>query len=128
MKATTFDKAGATASTICAVHCVAVPLLFAALPVLGLSWLDNPWIDRSFLVLAVLFVVLAHPRGYLRHRNCVPALLALAGLAGISVAVSLWEGSAAHHWLVAAGGLTVAGSHWLNRHLLHAPSHCDHKH
>ena len=123
----TFDKAGATASMICAVHCVAVPLLLAILPVIGLTWLDNPWVDRSFFFLAFIFVVLAHPRGYAQHRRCIPAFIALIGLIAIFLAILVFERVEAHHYLVAAGGLMVAGSHWLNRHFCHRAC-CDHHH
>jgi len=113
------DKAGATASLICAVHCISLPLLFAVIPAIGLTWLDNVWFDRVFLAAAVVFVILAHPRGYIRHRRCIPAVLALIGIATVVLAISLWEQSEAHHYLVALGGLTIASSHWLNRHFLH---------
>jgi len=115
----TIDKAGAAASLICAVHCVTLPLLFAVIPAVGLTWLDNVWFDRAFLAAAVLFAVLAHPRGYARHRRCIPAALALVGIIMVILAISLWETVAAHHYLVALGGVTVASSHWLNRHFLH---------
>lgn len=119
MSSAALDKAGATASLVCAVHCVALPLAIALLPALGLAWLDNPWIDRSFLVAAVLFAVLAHPKGYVQHKRCVPASLALLGIVGIILAISVWERVEAHHYAIAAGGLLVAGSHWLNRHYCH---------
>src|SRR3981081_4033056 len=38
-----FDRAGMSASLACAVHCALLPLALAALPALGLVWLDSPW-------------------------------------------------------------------------------------
>lgn len=115
----TLDKAGATASIVCAVHCVTVPLALAILPALGLAWLDNPWVDRSFFGMAFLFAVMAHPKGYRQHGRCVPAFLALFGLTLIAVAIARYVHVEAHHYLVAAGGMLIAGSHWMNQHFCH---------
>lgn len=123
----TMDKAGATASLLCAIHCVAVPVLFALLPVAGLAWLDNPAVDWWFLLAAVVFVVIAHPAGYAKHRRCTPPVLAGSGLVAIVLAIKLWGQSPAHHYGVALGGLLVAASHFLNRHLCKSCQHgCKH--
>jgi hypothetical protein len=102
------DRAGVLASALCAAHCVSLPLLFAILPALGVAWLDNPWVDRTFLIAALPFALSAHPVGYIRHRKCLPGLLASVGLVGIVLAISIWEGHPAHHYAVALGGLLVA--------------------
>lgn len=120
---TNLDRVGATASLLCAIHCVSLPILFALIPALGVAWLDNVWVDRSFLVAALSFALSAHPAGYLKHRKCLPMLLASVGLTGIVLAISLWEGHPAHHYAVAVGGLLVASSHFLNRHLCHNVCH-----
>lgn len=125
MTTTTLDKAGTTASLICAFHCAVTPVALGILPLLGLNWVDNPWVDRGFLFFAFLLAIIAHPKGYVKHRRCIPAFLALAGLIGIILAVSVWEGVPSHHYLIALGGLMVAGSHWLNRHYCHSAC-CDH--
>jgi hypothetical protein len=41
------DRAGMSASLLCAVHCAFLPLLFVALPAFGLAWLDSPVVDWS---------------------------------------------------------------------------------
>ena len=41
------DRAGMSASLLCAVHCAFLPLLLAALPTFGLAWLDSPVVDWS---------------------------------------------------------------------------------
>lgn len=108
------DNLGATASLICAVHCVALPVLLAALPVLGLAWLDNPWVDRGFFILAMFIILAAHPKGYRKHGSCVPASLAVFGLLGILLALA-FEAHPVHHYAIALGGLFIACSHFLNR-------------
>ena len=112
----TLDSAGAAASLACAIHCIALPIATALLPVLGLAWLDNPWVDRLFLATALVLAALAHPKGYQRHRRCLPAAVAACGLIGISLAISFWEDAPFHHYLISFGGLLLASSHFLNRH------------
>jgi hypothetical protein len=41
------DRIGMTASTACAIHCAAVPLLITSLPLIGLGFLANPWVEWS---------------------------------------------------------------------------------
>lgn len=124
MKAEILDRVGATASLLCAIHCLLLPLAFAFLPVLGVLWLNDPRIDRLFLVAALLFAGLAHPQAYLRHRRCSPSLLALAGIFGIVFAIKWWEVYPAHHYVIAFGGLAVAGSHFWNRWLCRSCREC----
>jgi len=59
-----FDRAGMSASLACAVHCGLLPLALAALPALGLAWLDSPWVDWSMVVLALGIALSAHRGGY----------------------------------------------------------------
>ena len=111
------DRAGMSASLACAVHCVVLPLLLAALPAIGLAWLDSPWVDWTMVVLATLIALRAHRGGFLVHRRCLPAGVAVAGLLIIVTTICLLKGSASHHYIQASGAVVVASSHFLNRHL-----------
>src|SRR5260370_41345943 len=94
-----FDRAGMTASLACAVHCALLPLALAALPALGLAWVDSPWVDWSMVVLALGIALSAHRGGYRLHRRCLPAGGALAGVGVLGTAIGLLKGSAGHHYL-----------------------------
>src|SRR5260370_18160075 len=109
-----FDRAGMSASLACAVHCALLPLALAALPALGLAWLDSPWVDGSMVVLALGIALSAHRGGYRLHRRCLPAGVALAGIAIIVTAMCLLKGSASHHYIQASGAVFIARSHLLN--------------
>jgi len=52
------------------------------LPVLGLAWLDNLWVDRLFLAAALAFAALAHPKAFRRHRRSMLAAPATCGMSG----------------------------------------------
>ncbi|HEY2583370.1 MAG TPA: MerC domain-containing protein, partial [Mucilaginibacter sp.] len=47
------DNVGMTASVLCAIHCALVPLLITSLPLLGLGFLANPWLEWSMIILAL---------------------------------------------------------------------------
>jgi peptidoglycan/LPS O-acetylase OafA/YrhL len=79
------DYAGMTASGICLVHCVAMPFLLAAFPMLGIGHDESL---HSMLVLAVTIpVLIALLPGFIKHREPVALLLGATGLAAFIVAV-----------------------------------------
>jgi hypothetical protein len=71
------DYAGMTASALCLLHCLAMPLLMAAFPMLGLAHEHDAFHD-SILAAVSIPVLLSLLPGYLRHRD--GTVLALGGL------------------------------------------------
>jgi hypothetical protein len=69
------DAVGVGASLICAVHCAALPLLFMVLPLTGMKFFHNEFLD--FTLIGVSFIVgcLALLRGYRKHHHKISALL-----------------------------------------------------
>src|SRR5215467_7981812 len=63
------DRVGATASFLCALHCAALPFVFAVLPALGLGFLANHSFERWFIAFATLLALTMLIRGYRRHRT-----------------------------------------------------------
>jgi MerC mercury resistance protein len=111
------DRLGMSASLACAVHCAVLPLLLAALPAIGLAWLDSAWVDWTMVALAAVIALRAHRGGFRLHRSCMPSAVAVAGLLAIVTTICLLKGSASHHYVQASGAVVVASSHFLNRHL-----------
>jgi hypothetical protein len=111
------DRLGMSASLACAVHCAVLPLLLAALPAIGLAWLDSAWVDWTMVALAAVIALRAHRGGFRLHRSCLPSGVAVAGLLAIVTTICLLKGSASHHYVQASGAVVVASSHFLNRHL-----------
>jgi hypothetical protein len=111
------DRLGMSASLACAVHCAVLPLLLAALPAIGLAWLDSAWVDWTMVALAAVIALRAHRGGFRLHRSCLPSAVAVAGLLAIVTTICLLKGSASHHHVQASGAVVVASSHFLNRHL-----------
>jgi hypothetical protein len=121
------DRVGATASFLCALHCAALPFVFALLPAVGLGFLADHGFERWFIAFATVLASTMLIRGYLRHR--VPHALALL----LPSLVLLWLGGyvydfeSAGGWhaaLVALGGSGVALAHLINLRSTHAHDAC----
>jgi hypothetical protein len=80
------DYAGMAASALCLVHCLAMPLLLAAFPLLGLGG-DHHALHDALLLGVTAPVLLALVPGYLKHRDPRALSLGAAGLAAFLVAV-----------------------------------------
>ena len=125
------DRFGATASFLCAVHCALLPIIIAALPALGLSFLANHRFERGFIAFASVLAMTTFIVGYRRHRRfhafwfLVPGLLFLTA----GVVVDFDNNAFAHAVLVSIGGTLVAVSHLTNLRLAHGHVHdaaCQH--
>ena len=111
---TRLDKVGITASTLCALHCAVVPLLFTFLPLAGLGFLANPMFEWGMIVLALLLGASSILFSYFRtHRRLLPLLLLVLGFA-IVVAGHIYIHGLAEAIVVPIGGLTIALAHFIN--------------
>ncbi len=112
------DRAGATASLLCAIHCALMPLVVTLLPLLGLAFLADERVEWAMVVLSGVLGATSLCLGFRQHRS----RRALATLAtGLAFLVA---GRIAEHYalpwgvvIVVIGGLSVAASHILNRRL-----------
>ena len=125
------DRVGATASFLCAVHCALLPLVIAALPALGLSFLANHRFEHGFIAFASVLALTTLLVGFRRHRRfrafwfLVPGILLLAA----GILVDFDQSATAHAVLVSCGGTLVAASHLTNLRLAHGHVHdaaCEH--
>lgn len=107
------DRWGIMISSACLVHCLALPLLGAMLPLFAASLPADEWVHPLLLGSALPVTGLALLRGYRRHRLARPALLGCLGLALITGALFSGAGGV-ETALTVAGGLLVAGAHVLN--------------
>lgn len=118
------DKAGAMASLLCAIHCSVVGLLAGFLPLIGLTFLHEPWVEALFYCTAAVLGVWAAVRGWLLHRAWWVSLFFLCGFA--LVGIGHWAGEMSvnkgqletlGHLLSAAGGLVLVAFHVMNSRL-----------
>jgi peptidoglycan/LPS O-acetylase OafA/YrhL len=120
-----FDASAIGLSSLCLLHCLALPVLAAVLPALA-SWADAEWIHVLFAAIAVPLAGLALWRSH-RLRPLPARLIALAvlGLAGLLVGASGWPSHAAETPFTVAGSLLLASAHLWNWRRRPHPAPCD---
>ena len=75
------DKIGITATSLCALHCILLPILLPFLPLLGLSFLaDHAW-EHVFLLMTAALGSIALFTGFKRyHKRLYPLYLLFLGV------------------------------------------------
>lgn len=109
------DAGAITLSTLCLLHCLALPLLAAALPLFGV-WAQAEWVHIVFVGIAAPLTGFALWRAH-RQQPLPPAALvsAAAGLTLLLMgALGWWPGHAAETPLTVAGSLLLASTHVWN--------------
>lgn len=114
-----FDASAIALSTLCLIHCLALPLLATALPLFGV-WAEEEWAHAAFVAIAVPLTGFALWRAHRRRRLPV-ALCALAalGLLGLLAGTLEWPGEAWETPVTVAGSLLLASAHawnWKRQH------------
>ena len=120
------DVTGAAAAWLCAVHCLAVPLLIAILPLVGLSFLLEEATERVFIgISAALALVSLLPAYFREHGKLRAVLLAVAGIGLIALTHFLFEDNlAAKIIFLLTGAVLISVAHLLNRRLCRACAVC----
>ena len=120
------DKAGMTASLICAVHCAAMPFVITLLPLVGLGFLANEWVEWLLIGLSAVLGISSLCLGYRSHRSRRALATLSVGLALVVIGHIAEE--RAGEWigisLLVLGGCTVASAHWINRRLCNSCTRC----
>lgn len=114
-----FERAALGASFLCLLHCIALPLLLAALPVLSRSLNVSESFHAWLLVFALPTSALALFTGRARHGALMPLLLGAAGLTALSIGAFPWRDMTAGTWITVVGSLALIAGHTLNWRLRH---------
>ena len=118
------DRMAIAASTMCAVHCLAFPLLAIVVPVLASSALADEAFHRWLLLGVAPTSAVALWLGCRRHGSQIVLVLSIAGLMLISVTAFWGHELAAGFGERAAtvvGSLFIAVGHWRNYRLCRNP-------
>jgi hypothetical protein len=111
------DRIAITLSTICIVHCLAMPVLVAALPVLAITLGTDGHFHALMLWLVVPTSALGFSLGYKVHGNAGRVAAGTAAVLVLAV-VALWGHD---HWnrtveigVNVVASLLLASAHWRN--------------
>lgn len=105
------DQTGIAASLACAIHCAALPLLTTLLPLVGLTFLANPLVEISMLILSLCIGLFALTTAYRLHQQKLPISILLAGFLFIGLGHFIAHAEA---FLIPLGGLLIAAAHFFN--------------
>ncbi|WP_313347945.1 MerC domain-containing protein [Stenotrophomonas sp.] len=107
--------AGAIAlSSLCLLHCLALPLLAAALPLMGV-WAEAEWVHVLFVAIAAPTTGFALWRAHRQQRLPAAAFLSAAtGLLLLLAGAAGWPTHDAETPMTVAGSLLLAATHLWN--------------
>jgi hypothetical protein len=120
------DRAGATASWLCAVHCLATPSVVSFLPLLGISFLANEGVEYFFIGFSIIVAALSLLPAYLNRHGKIRAILLFAsGLNFVIFADILFEDDLIGKIIFLFIGATcITAAHLLNRRLCRSCLKC----
>lgn len=103
------DACGISLTSMCAVHCLLLPLW----PLLGMSLLADPRVEQWALMVSMAIAVIAIGHGVcMHHRRALPLFMMLVGFSLYLNKDLLGEGP--EPLLLTLGAAVVAGAHGLN--------------
>ena len=119
------DRFGATASFLCALHCALLPVVFAALPALGLSFLADHAFERAFVGFSVALAITSLVFGFRRHHRAVAFVFMIPGVVLLLTGVlfNVDHTNVSHAVMVSMGGVLVMCAHIANLRLVHVHTH-----
>ncbi len=124
------DKCGMVASTTCAVHCFAAPVLITLAPLIGLGFIFEESFENMVIMGSIGLASLSLIWGFSqKHRQLQPLFLLL--LASVFFALSRVESFSSivtEPVLMGLGGLTLATSHFINMRLCNSCHSCEESH
>ena len=110
------DTLGIVASSVCAAHCMLLPLVVTLLPGVVARFITGPWVHASLALVVVVTSLLAFVPGWFKHGEGRIWGWALAGLGCVMAARFEAEGPA-EIALTALGSELLIIAHRLNHSL-----------
>ncbi|UTP72921.1 MerC domain-containing protein [Alteromonas sp. LMIT006] len=120
------DQVGVWLTSLCALHCIAVPVILPLVPLLAGSFFAEEWFERMVLLLSIVVGFIALLIGFYKyHRQLYPIYsLAMGGFI-------YWQKDMfGHHFeplVVTIGAVLIIASHILNIRLCKACKGCGSK-
>ena len=121
------DKLAISFSSLCAIHCLAVPLLIVLLPSMAALPLNQEAFHFWMVVAVVPTSIYALTLGCKKHKNMAIAIYGVIGLTILVAAAALGEdllGEFAEKGLTLIGACMIAFAHLKNYRLCQQSSKC----
>jgi hypothetical protein len=115
------DAFGMFASGVCLLHCVGIPLVLLALPMLEIYWLESEsWFHHAMVWIVAIPAAIAFVLGYRQHKRVNIFFTAGIGLALIAAAAFYVAPNYGETWempVTVLGSLFLIATHLRNRAL-----------
>jgi hypothetical protein len=106
------DFAGALASFICALHCMAMPLILSLGVANSSHWLHNHTFDIVIICIGVLIASASLYSDFKKHKSLMPISLVILGFSILSLGITRHDSG--HLWLSLLGSMLVISAHYTN--------------
>jgi len=118
------DKIGITATSLCALHCILLPILLPILPLLGLSFLASHEWEHVVLLMTTVLGTIALFSGFKRyHKQLYPFYLLYIGVALYWIKHDFSEDLEAY--FIIGGASLIVAAHFINIKLCNSCKQCD---
>ena len=119
------DFFGFFASLLCAIHCSLLPFVMTIGMLGGLSWLAEPWVEVTFIVLSVVLATMSlYPSYKKQHQNNKALKIAGVGFSLLFISRLVGHGNSIEVVTIVVGGLLIAFAHVVNWQLLKKSQVC----
>ncbi|WP_337847041.1 MerC domain-containing protein [Sphingomonas sp.] len=109
-----FDGLAVGASVLCLIHCLALPIVIAALPALAARLDLGEGFHLAVLAFALPVSAVALGEGWRRHRGLTPLFVGAFGLMLLAAGLAFEDWVAVETGVTVAGSLLLAGAHVAN--------------
>lgn len=123
LKSGQLDQLGMGASIACAIHCAVLPIVVTSLPLIGLEFLANTWVEITMIFFSALIGTWSIGESYSKHKKRLPMILLLSGFSLIATGRFAWH--EVESILIPLGGFTIAIAHFINWKYIQV---CGHSH
>ncbi|MDX1706396.1 MerC domain-containing protein [Pseudidiomarina sp.] len=112
------DRTGIWVTTICAIHCLLLPVILPMLSLIGLSFIGETLLERTILGTSIIVGFIALVVGMRQHGRTFPVLFLIAG------GVIYWHknilGASGEPFVILVGAGLIIAAHWINLRLIKA--------
>lgn len=119
------DRMGIWASSLCALHCLLLPILIPLIPYIGASFVAQDWFERSILTTSMIIGFWALLSGFYRYHRQIYPLYSLV-LGGLIYWNKDMFGESYEPFTIAVGALLIIAAHIINFKLCRNCRQCAH--
>lgn len=112
------DRIAIGLSSLCLVHCLAMPLLLLALPTASLVFAFPEHFHLAMWVAAIPVSLIALRSGHGHHRHLLPAVAAVVGLCFLGYGAVFIIAERVELSMTVTGAILLAAAHFRNAHLV----------